>query len=256
MKKLNVFLIVVLVLLFLSIGVISVQNTILPSNLQRREYFPHNDLLSKDNLKGSLKFSDNIDLSKVYLLTFKQRACSTKTKIILNNKKIGELNYGDCEELVVDGVLKYELQELKYRISNLRNNIIINNINTFEFRNEETQGRKFDKQTINKETTETVADEPFGQEIWFKEKAQCTSSSQCIPVTLVKDGKEEEVQPICNLRHRCSILIDDVEVREPREDELRKIVPNFIFIFYGVIIALIIFIIILLILGKGRNNVY
>src|SRR3990167_10900612 len=197
-NKLTIFLIMFLVLLVFSQGFLLTQNIIFPTGVQRQEFFPNIDLVSKDELSGWFEIDKNVDLKKIYKIEFSQSACSTSTIILLNDKEIGKMNYGDCESLYDDDtkVIDYQNKKFTYDISDLRDNLITNYKNKFEFRNERTQVSEFVVKG-----NKVISEEAFNQEIKIIEKAQCTSSSQCILITI----NDEEKQPYCSLKHKCSL---------------------------------------------------
>src|SRR3990167_419072 len=193
-NKLTIFLTIVLFLLVFSQGFLLTQNIIFPTGVQRQEFFPNIDLVSKDEINGWFEIDKNVDLKKIYKIEFSQSACSTSTIILLNDKEIGKMNYGDCESLYDDDtkIIDYQNKKFTYDISDLRDNLITNYKNKFEFRNEKIEGSEF-ADSGNK----IISEEAFNHEIKIIEKVQCNSESQCILITI----NNEEKQPYCSLKH-------------------------------------------------------
>ena len=203
-----------LMLLFsLSLFFKPVRETALPDDLQltREEFFPKIDSFidqEEPKFSDTIVLDKSIDTSSIYKLEFKLTACSTKAEIILDGKKIGDMSFGDCENLYYDdnddyNYIHYQTNtfEKYYRDGEFPRTF------TYEVKLTPTDGRTFvdNGQTI-------TAEDPFSLQGNYWRRVQCTRSSQCIPVTITLEGIEQKINPKCSLKNECSIeLVQSVE---------------------------------------------
>ena len=218
-----------LMLLFsLSLFFKPVRETALPDTLSSDKPELYTDIDSFINQEDT-KFSDkivldkNLDTSSIYKLEFKLTSCSTKAEIILDGKKIGDMSFGDCENLYYDdndGIFYIHYQtntfEKYYRDGDFPRTF------TYEVKLTPTDGRAFVENSQN-----IVADEPFSLQGNYWREVQCRVSSHCQEQTITLNGITQQINPICNENNKCSINLYEKSIESngeiPTEDELKPI---------------------------------